>query len=46
LITYCKVSEDVGGGGNSPTADRPGIGKTNSRVDVKIRYLLVTSKFR
>ncbi|GES81230.1 exocyst complex component Sec3-domain-containing protein [Rhizophagus clarus] len=43
LITYCKVSEDTGGGGNSPTVDRPfGIGKTNSRVDVKIRYLLVT----
>jgi hypothetical protein len=47
LITYCKVSEDAGGGGNSPTTDRPfGIGKMNSRVDVKIRYLLVTSKFK
>ena len=46
LITYCKVSED-GGGGNSPTADRPfGIGKMNSKIDVKIRYLLVTSKFK
>ncbi|CAG8512919.1 2034_t:CDS:10 [Funneliformis mosseae] len=42
LITYCKVSED-GGGGNSPTADRSfGIGKMNSKIDVKIRYLLVT----
>src|SRR5262245_3635393 len=39
LITYCKVSEDAGsgGGGNSP--------KMNPKVDVKIRYLLVTSKF-
>jgi hypothetical protein len=45
LITYCKVSEDTGG--NSPTTDRSfGIGKTNSRADVKIRYLLVTSKFK
>jgi hypothetical protein len=47
LITYCKVSEDTGGGGNSPTVDRSfGIGKTNSRIDVKIRYLLVTSEHR